>query len=258
MRVVQVPALTDNYIYILHDDALSLTLVIDPAQANSVIQTCRNTNWTVDGVLITHHHPDHIDGVAEIVALYNCPTFGFAKDSYRLPPLTNTVEDNTSFFIKNLEIQAHHTPGHTLGHMCYFFPKVNYLFCGDTLFSMGCGRLFEGTPEMMLKSLKWIRNLPENTQIYCSHEYTQVNTEFALRFEPNNTQLQNFYQDVLAKRQKHTPTVPFSLKEEKALNPMLRWDDPALRLALGLKTATDLEVFTTVRKNRNTFTAGQY
>lgn len=251
MNVHQLPARTDNYIYLLRDDATATTLVIDPTDSTPVLNFCVEKEWSIDGILLTHHHPDHITGVPGIVAKFHAPVWGFSGDRHRLPPLTHELKDGDDFSIQSMHFQVKYTPGHTLGHICYFMPEQKYLFCGDTLFSMGCGRLFEGTPEMMLSNFRWMRTLSQDTQVFCSHEYTQVNTEFALSLEPHNEKLKAFYQSVLAKRAQNTPTVPFPLSQEIAMNPVLRWDDSALRTALGLEAAHDVEVFSTVRSRRN-------
>lgn len=251
MTVYQLPARTDNYIYILRDDSAALTLVIDPTDSAPVMDFCKARDWTINHILLTHHHPDHITGVPELVQTYHSQTWGFGADQHRLPPLTHKLENKHTFSIGDFDFQVTHTPCHTLGHICFFVPQKNYLFSGDLIFSMGCGRFFEGTAEMALPHFQWLRTLPNNTTVFCSHEYTQVNTEFALALDPHNEKLKAFYTEVCKKRGTQTPTVPFPLEQEIELNPILRWDDPQLRRALHLEHASDVEVLHAVRHKRN-------
>lgn len=255
MKVHQLPADQDNYIYVLRDETQNATIVVDPTEAQPVISLCSKNGWAVDALLITHHHPDHIRGISALRDLFQAPVYGFAQDSHRLPPLNYNLKDGDDFKIKNIHFDVKHTPGHTLGHVNYFLPKWNYLFCGDTLFSMGCGRLFEGSPQVMLTTLDWIRSLPKDTTVFCSHEYTQVNTEFALSIDPRNDQLKTFYETVCEKRASDLPTVPFSLNEQLELNPLLRWDDKSLRKNLNMETASDVDIFTKIRSLRNQWPA---
>lgn len=249
--ITQIPVRTDNYIYILQQESSNEVIVIDPAEHQPVLSLCAQNNWRVSDILITHHHPDHIHGVSKIVETFGCSTWGLAADQHRLPHLNHALPHSSSQQIRSFPIFCQYTPGHTLGHISYYLPQHQILFCGDTLFSMGCGRLFEGTPAMMLESLKWIRSLPDNTTVYCSHEYTLTNTEFALSIDPHNLELQEFYKQVVKLRSQNQPTVPMSLKTEKRLNPFLRWDDPHLLQQLTLNAATPLEVLTLIRKKRD-------
>lgn len=251
MTVHVLPAWTDNYIFVIRDDSSDTTIVVDPAESGPVLALCAQQDWKVSAILLTHHHPDHISGVKDLTQKFNCAVWGHKKDAHRLPPLTQELEDGAQFDAGALSFEVRFTPAHTLGHICYWIREHKMLFCGDTLFSMGCGRLFEGTPEMMLKNMRWIRSLPHDTHVYCAHEYTRTNTEFALSLEPQNASLQTFYQSVKTRRANEEFTVPFLLSQEIALNPFLRWDDKNLRKALGLELATDLDVFTHLREQRN-------
>lgn len=251
MDVHLVPARADNYIFIVRETATNTTIVIDPTDAAPVLNFCKQQNWHVDAVLLTHHHPDHITGVPEIAQHYSAEVWGYAPDQHRLPPLTHALRDGDNVKIQNFNFKVYFTPAHTLGHICYWLESHSALFSGDNLFSMGCGRLFEGTPEMLLTNMRWIRSLPSNTSIYCSHEYTLTNTEFVLSLEPDNLELQTFYRNAQEQRTRHQPTVPLSLATEKKLNPFLRWDDAHLRRALNMESASDLEVITRLRELRN-------
>lgn len=248
----QIPTREDNYIYIVRDEPSGTTIVIDPTEHDPVLALCEQKKWQIDAILITHHHPDHIYGIPRLKKVFSPTVWGFKGDRHRLPPLDRELEGNEAFTIKGVDVLTRHTPGHTLGHLSYYIEQEKALFSGDTLFSMGCGRLFEGTPEMMLKSLSWIRQLPEETNVYCSHEYTQTNTEFALSIDPHNKELRAFYNNVEKLRRSNSPTVPMRLETEKQLNPFLRWDDQSLKNSLGLSDASaDVEVFSHVRRLRD-------
>lgn len=249
--ILQIPAREDNYIFILRDDPSNTTVVIDPTEHQPVLDLCFQNHWHITAILITHHHPDHIYGIKKIEETFQPTIWGYTQDQHRLPPLTNPLPPSTSFSIGNFKIIAQHTPGHTLGHMSYYFPELQALFCGDTLFSMGCGRLFEGSPEMMLKSLNWIRALPEETTVYCSHEYTQTNTEFAMSLDPQNEGLKAYYKNVLKKRAQNAPTIPMALKTETALNPFLRWDDKNFKTELGIDNLDSIDTLAYIRRLRD-------
>ncbi len=251
MTVHLLPARTDNYIFVLREDATNTTIVIDPTDAEPVLEICSRHQWNINAILITHHHPDHITGVPELAKKYAAPVWGHKLDKHRLPPLDHEVVGGDTFTLGGLRFEVRFTPAHTLGHIAYWLPDQHKLFCGDTLFSMGCGRLFEGTPEMMLKNMEWIRTLPQDTEVFCSHEYTLTNTEFAMSVEPDNTGIADFYTQAQALRKKGLPTIPLNLAEQLALNPFLRYDDPSLRSALKMSSASDLDVFTRLRQLRN-------
>lgn len=251
MNVHLIPARTDNYIFVIRESATNTTIVIDPTDAAPVLDFCSRLAWKVSAILLTHHHPDHISGVPEVARIHGAPVWGYADDQHRLPPLSHKVAHGDSVKLGNLEFNVYFTPTHTLGHICYYLPALKALFSGDNLFSMGCGRLFEGTPEMLLKNMEWIRSLPDNTMVYCAHEYTLNNTEFAMSLEPENDGLKRFYELAQSKRQRNEPTVPLALNIEKTLNPFLRWDDPALMKALNMEAAAPVEVITRLRELRN-------
>jgi hydroxyacylglutathione hydrolase len=253
VSVTIVPALTDNYIFVLRDEKNKLTYVIDPSVADPVLDLCKTKRWALSGVLLTHHHGDHVDGAIELAKKFTCPIYGNAKDQYRLPQITKNLTPDGEMDLEGLRVRFFATPGHTSGHMCYFFPTLLVLFCGDTLFSFGCGRLFEGTAEQMVHSLQKIRSLPTETLIFFAHEYTKKNLAFALTIEPESEDLQKKYLQAQTLRGQHKPTVPTPLKDEMALSPFLRWDSKALRHALEIPNASDVEVFSEVRERRNHF-----
>lgn len=218
-----------------------------------MIDFCDSRGWDLDGILITHHHWDHVDGLPELKSHYECPVYGSTLDAHRLPYLTNVLPESGMLELGSIRLEFAPIPGHTLGHIYYFIKELKVLFCGDTLFSCGCGRLFEGTPEIMLNTLKKLRAFPDDTQIYCGHEYTEHNIEFALQLEPDNPRLKKRLAEVQKLREKKQVTLPVTLESEKKLNPFLRWDDAALKSALQMEDATDIEVFTWLREKRNRF-----
>ena len=253
ISVSQLPAIEDNYIYVIHNHSNGKNIVVDPGTAEPVIDFLTAQKQNLDAIIITHHHWDHVDGVEDLVAKYRCRVYAFEYDLQRVPAVTDKVSPPHSVEVCGLKFDTETIPGHTLGHICYYLPEHKYLFSGDTLFSLGCGRLFEGTPEQMLSSLMKIRQLPSDTTIFSAHEYTEKNAEFAISLEPNNQLLQGQLDEVRQLRKAEKPTVPTTLSHETYLNPFLRWDDPALRKAIGMESATDLEVFTQLRRLKDKY-----
>ena len=221
MKVYQIPDLQDNYVHILKNSN-GETAVIDPSTAESVNQFLEEKNWSLDYILNTHHHYDHVGGNNQLKKKWNCTVIGFEKDKKRIPSITQTVQEKQEWIWGDQACQILFIPGHTLGHIAYWFKNSNVLFCGDTLFAMGCGRLFEGTPSQMFKSLNQIKSLSKNTQIYCGHEYSEKNAIFALEIESHNEHLQKRSQQIIQKRKQKKSTVPFLLSEELQTNPFLR------------------------------------
>lgn len=222
MKVFQIPVLQDNYIYILHDNNTNKTAVVDPAIAQPVQAFLEKNNWQLDYIFNTHHHPDHVGGNFILKKKWNCQVIGFSQDAHRIPCIDKTLDDNDEITFGSHTAQILFVPGHTLGHIAYWFSQANILFCGDTLFAMGCGRLFEGTPKQMFHSLQRIKQLPAHTTVYCTHEYTEKNGRFALREDPHNIHLQKRMKEVINQRKNQQPTVPFPLSAELQTNPFLR------------------------------------
>lgn len=253
LTVEMIPALSDNYMYLVHDPAAGATAVVDPAVAAPVIERLTARGWSLDWILTTHHHADHTGGNLELKEATGCRIAGPEKDAGRIPGIDVKLKEGDRFKLGEAEAEIFETPGHTSGHISFWFPKSHALFCADTLFSLGCGRLFEGTPADMWKSLQKFAPLPDEALVYCGHEYTQSNARFALSVDPNNGELQARAAVVDRQRADGEPTVPTTLGLERATNPFLRPDDPAIRQQLGLEDADDVEVFAEIRRLKDSF-----
>ncbi len=253
LQIHQFPCLQDNYAYLVHDPDSGLTATIDSPDAEAIGRALAERGWKLDYILNTHHHADHAGGNLALKASTGCTIVGARADADRIPGLDILVSEGDSFMLGEHSARIIETPGHTRAHICYSFAADRVAFVGDTLFSMGCGRLFEGTPAQMWTSLQKIMQLPDETRIYCAHEYTQSNGRFALSMEPDNPALLARLREVAALRAANQPTVPSTLGVEKATNPFLRPASPALRATLGLAAATDTEVFAETRKRKDQF-----
>ncbi|MCB0362507.1 MAG: hydroxyacylglutathione hydrolase, partial [Bdellovibrionales bacterium] len=248
-----VPAFLDNYIFILTDEETGKTAVVDPGESSGVLKALANSGKRLDSILLTHHHFDHVGGVSELRQKYGCEIYGSEEDQHRLPPLSRSLKDQDSFSIGKSWCSVIEVPGHTLGHIAFWFPEDKILFCGDTLFSLGCGRLFEGSPQQMWHSLQKIRSLPEESQIYCAHEYTLANGKFASYLEPENEELAAYLQKAKEMRSLNQPTIPCLLKMEKKLNPFLKPLSPPILSKLGIYCSDPLEAFTQLRLRKDSF-----
>lgn len=237
LTLLRIPARSDNYLYLLHSEATGETAAIDPSDAAPIQMQLHRQNWQLTHIFNTHHHGDHTGGNRALRAETNCEILGFEPDAERIPGITRKLTEGEHFRWGDTDWQVLFLPGHTLGHIAYYLPQPRWLFCGDVLFLMGCGRLFEGTPEQAYHSLQQIKQLPDDTLIFCAHEYTQTNGEFALSVDPDNAALRERMAQVRALRAEGTPTVPAPLREEKATNPFLR--------------AASLEEFASLRKLRD-------
>jgi hydroxyacylglutathione hydrolase len=256
VQVTPIPAFHDNYLWLLHD-ALGNAAVVDPGDAQAVEQALLARQLELRAILVTHHHQDHIGGVIELTRRRTVPVFG--PDDARVPARTNTVHAHDKARVETLELELEvlEVPGHTRSHIAYFGGGA--LFCGDTLFAMGCGRLFEGTPEQMLDSLDRIAGLPDSTQVYCTHEYTLANACFALEVEPANAALRARYAHCLALRRAGRPTLPTTIAEERATNPFLRCSEPTIRDSierrLGHAPRSRVECFAALRAWKDHYSA---
>lgn len=222
LEIVQIPVWADNYIYLIHNKKTGQTAVIDPAEADAVNQCLKEKSWELNFIFNTHHHPDHIGGNLDLKKKWNCKIYGYKNDASRIPGIDKKLDHNEEFYFGSILFKVIYVPGHTLGHIVYWSPTESVLFCGDTLFAMGCGYLFEGSAEQMFNSLNKISQLPKNTTLYCAHEYSLNNAKFALTIDKNNLFLQKRFEKVQDLRKKNLPTVPFTLQEEMESNPFLR------------------------------------
>ncbi len=253
LDIVQIPVLEDNYVYLAHDRPSGATAVIDPAVAAPVLAAAQQRGWRISHILNTHNHGDHVGGNKAIQEATGCRIFGFGPDAARIPGITDRVEDGQRVRLGEAEAEVIFVPGHTSGHIAYWFAADQALFCGDTLFALGCGRLFEGTPQQMWPSLSRLRALPDSTRVYCAHEYTASNLRFALTVESDNAALLERGERVTALRAQQRPTVPSLLGEEKATNPFLRADRPSVAAAVGLPQGDPVAVFAEVRRRKDVF-----
>ncbi|KAK9288835.1 hypothetical protein L1049_017300 [Liquidambar formosana] len=254
LQIELVPCLKDNYAYLLHDVDTGTVGVVDPSEAVPVIDALSRKNRNLTYILNTHHHYDHTGGNVELKARYGAKVIGSGADRDRIPGIDIVLNDGDKWMFAGHEVLVMETPGHTRGHISFYFPGSRAIFTGDTLFSLSCGKLFEGTPEQMLSSLKKIMSLPDDTDIYCGHEYTLSNSKFALSVEPNNEALQSYAAHVAHLRSKRLPTIPATLKMEKSCNPFLRTSSVEIRQSLNIPaTANDAEALGVIRQAKDNF-----
>jgi hydroxyacylglutathione hydrolase len=243
--------LNDNYGVLLHDPESGATAAIDAPEAGPVEAALKTKGWRLTDILVTHHHADHTDGIPELKANHRCRVVAPHAEAARIPLVDETVRENDKVRVGGLEANVIETPGHTAGHISYVFPADKLAFVGDTLFSIGCGRVIEGTPEMMWQSLLKLRGLPDDTRIYCGHEYTVANVRFARTIEPANAALAAREKEVEKLVAAMMPTIPSTLGEEKAANPFLRADVPEVAKSLGLAGKPAWQVFAEIRERKN-------
>jgi hydroxyacylglutathione hydrolase len=255
MKVIQIPLLRDNYAYLVVSDKTNKAGVVDPSEAGPVLRCVEKEKVVLKAILNTHHHRDHTGGNQGLLEYLTLEVYGHKNDEGRIPGLTHPVDDGDEVMIGELRGKVLFIPGHTKGHIAYLFE--NNLFCGDTLFVAGCGRLFEGTAEQMQSSLNRLKQLPANTLVYCGHEYTEKNLQFAMTLEPNNKKLTEKMERVRALRTKNISTVPSTIAEEKEANPFLRWDSKEIQENLTRHFpslgANPLSVFAKIRELKDRF-----
>jgi len=245
--------LKDNYGVLLHDPASGATAAIDAPEAGPIEAALKSTGWKLTDILVTHHHHDHTGGIAELKGRHRCRVVAPAGEAAKIPLIDETVHEGSKVSVGKIEANVLETPGHTAGHISYWFHTDKLVFAGDTLFSIGCGRVIEGTPEMMWDSLKKLRDLPGDTRIYCGHEYTLANIKFAQTIEPENRALAARAEEAARQIATNLPTIPTTIDQEKAANPFLRADVPAVAASVGLAGKPAAQVFAEVRARKNKF-----
>ena len=256
LEATPVKAFSDNYIWLIHGARQrERVAVVDPGDAKPVIAALERNHLQLSAILVTHHHPDHVGGVSELVKRFPVPVYGPAGET--IPECSVSVAGGRQVHLDDLDLrfEVFDIPGHTRGHVAYCGHGA--LFCGDTLFSAGCGRLFEGTPEQMHRSLRTLRELPADTRVYCGHEYTVNNLRFALAVEPDNGATREYLETAKDLRSKGRPTLPSNMALEIAVNPFLRWDEPTVQKSAERKAGRSLdspvEVFATIRHWKDGF-----
>ncbi len=241
----------DNFGVLVHDPQAGLTAAIDTPKEAPILETLKRTGWTLTHIFTTHWHGDHVEGHLPLKEKFGVEIIGPEGEKAKIPGIDRAVKGGDTFAFGNHTVEVIDTPGHTAGHVTYYVPAAKVAFTGDTLFSVGCGRLFEAGAEIMFKSLEKLTKLPPDTTIYCGHEYTLSNARFALTVDPHNAALQERMREVEALRAAGLPTLPTRLDRELATNPFLRWADPAIRRTLGMEKAADWEVFAEIRKRKD-------
>lgn len=244
---------TDNFGVLIHDPESGATASIDAPEEQPILDALKRRGWTLTHILTTHHHQDHVEANLALKEAYGATIIGPENEANQIPGLDMTIGDGGDFEFAGHRVHVYETPGHTAGHICFHFPDDKLLFSADTLFALGCGRLFEGTPTQMWASLRKLMALPDDTTVYFGHEYTLSNARFALTIDPGNTALKNRAAEIEALRDRGGFTAPTQLGLEKQTNPFLRPDDAGIRAHLRMETASDAEVFAEIRKRKDNF-----
>jgi hydroxyacylglutathione hydrolase len=244
---------SDNYGVLVHDPVSGATASIDAPAVEPIVAALEKTGWTLSHILVTHHHDDHTCAIPELKKRYGATVVANRADATRIPQVDVMVEDGGTYDFAGHVAQILDTSGHTIGHITYYFADDGLAFAGDTLFTLGCGRVFEGTMDQMWNSLAKFRNMPADTVVFSGHEYTQANARFALSVDPANVALQARAGQIDELRARGEPTVPTTIGEELATNPFLRPDDAGIRAHLGMADASDAEVFAEIRRRKDNF-----
>jgi len=253
MEITPISCLADNYAYVIYDSNSKTTGVVDPSESQPIISFLKRKNIKLNYILNTHHHFDHIGGNIKLKKIYNAKVIGFEGDKHRIPGIDITLKNNEKWNFGSSTIKVIHIPGHTLGHICFFVEKEKIAFTGDALFSLGCGRIFEGDHKQMFESLNKIKKLPKDTKIYCGHEYTYKNAEFCMMHDNSNINLKKKFEKIKKLRSENLPTIPSSLEDELKSNIFLRCDQNDLKIKLNMKNQEDFKVFKKVRDLKDSF-----
>ncbi|MBV2141982.1 hydroxyacylglutathione hydrolase [Falsochrobactrum sp. TDYN1] len=244
---------SDNYGVLIHDPESELTASIDAPDAGAIEAALERRGWTLDFIFTTHHHLDHVEANEVLKAKFGISIIGPKAEAAKIPGIDRAVEDGDEFTFGLFKVQVISTPGHTAGEISYYIPEAKAVFTGDTLFALGCGRLFEGNPATMFHSLQKLIALPGDTAVYCGHEYTESNARFALTIDPGNSALKERAVEIARLRAADRMTLPTTIALEMATNPFLRWHDGGIRARLGLQEAADEAVFAEIRKRKDLF-----
>ncbi len=253
LEIVTVPCLSDNYAFLAHDEDEGHTTLVDVPEAAPILAALKSRGWSLDQVLITHHHFDHIQGLEEVLAEHDARVVGATADIHRLPNLDQQVAEGDVVEIGSETGTVIDVSGHTIGHLAFHFPGANVVFTADSLMALGCGRVFEGTKPQMWESLSKLAALPPDTTVCSGHEYTAANAKFALTIDPSNTKLKKRADKVSEMRESGQPTVPSLLSDELDTNPFLRADDPAIAAHLDMQGADPADVFAEIRTRKDNF-----
>jgi hydroxyacylglutathione hydrolase len=253
LEIHQFPCLSDNYGFLIHEPSSGATATIDTPDVAPINAALEEKGWQLTHILNTHHHFDHAGGNEELKAKWGCTVVGAANDAERIPGIDVRIADGDVYELGAARASVFEVPGHTSGHIAYYFAEDGAAFVGDTLFALGCGRLFEGTPNQMWTSLQKLMALPDDTVVYCAHEYTQANAAFALTVEPQNEALVARAREIDELRSQGIPTVPTTIGLEKSTNPFLRPASESLQATVGLTGASLVDVFAETRKRKDSF-----
>ena len=253
MEIKIIKCLTDNFSYILFDKKTSLSAVIDPSEAGPIIEEIEKNNLNLKYVINTHHHYDHVGGNQELKEKYNCKIAAYEADKDRIPEIDINLKNDQTWKNELFKCKILHIPGHTSGHICIYINEINALFTGDTLFSLGCGRIFEGTYNQMFNSLEKIKKLPPKTKIYCGHEYTLQNSKFCIHYDENNKDLLKKIDEINIKLKNNKPTVPSTLDDELKSNIFLRSDNKKIQTSLNVNIDSPLLTFSKLRDLKDNF-----
>lgn len=256
MQIYRIPVLSDNYIFLLHNPQAQIAAVVDPAEAEPVLQKLSELGATLVAIFNTHHHRDHVGGNTQLLRQFpHAIVYGGSHDRGRIPGQQVFLQAGDRVSFGDRQTEVFFVPGHTRAHIAYYFPPTGSepgeLFCGDTLFSAGCGRLFEGTPEQMVRSLSQLRALPDATRVWCAHEYTLSNLKFAIAVDPENQDLQARFSEVQTMRRQNQATIPTVLGVEKRTNPFLRWDTAPIQQAMHQRDP--VTTFAALRQKKDNF-----
>ena len=253
LEILTIPCRTDNYAFLAHNADTGETVLVDVPEAGPILAALDRTGWSLDTVLLTHHHGDHVEGLPGILEKYEPTVIGAAADKHRLPHLDQTVSDGDTLEIAGEPAHIMDVSGHTVGHIAIHFPQSHAVFTADSLMALGCGRVFEGTMDQMWGALSKLAALPDETVVYSGHEYTAANARFAKTIEPDNADLKKRSDDIDAAREDGQPTVPSSLALEKATNPFLRAGEASVQENLGMSGADPATVFAEIRRRKDSF-----